>query len=354
MRHAEGQVAGAVLAIFVLASGTGKAEENAKPAREPKGVTVWYRSVEGCPDGAQFLARLESRQIDARLARVGDPVDFVVTLGTGVTGSTGLLERQTSSGIVAVRTLEGETCDQVANALALTLVLVAEGHPTAPNTTEAGAKPVLAVPAPPVGSEGPTESSRHVPEPASGRDARAGTAAPAPPPSATAPEWLVGLGGTLTGGVTPALLLGGQVFGELGGLTPLGTAVRVGISAATASSTVGGDAFRLSLIAGRLEGCPAAIGATLRLTACAALDYGTVLTSGEGAGAQDDSAAWSALAFHGRLALHPHAPLVYEAELGAIVPLTRYELGATGQTVAGYRTAPVGFAAQVSIALHLP
>ena len=59
---------------------------------EPEGPVVWYRSSEGCPDGAAFLARLRSRAQGARLARVNDRIDFVVTLGTSGGRSSGKLE----------------------------------------------------------------------------------------------------------------------------------------------------------------------------------------------------------------------------------------------------------------------
>jgi hypothetical protein len=41
---------------------------------EPDPVWVWYRSSEGCPDGA-FIARLAELGQAARLASVGDRVD---------------------------------------------------------------------------------------------------------------------------------------------------------------------------------------------------------------------------------------------------------------------------------------
>ncbi|HEU4581575.1 MAG TPA: hypothetical protein VFS67_25125 [Polyangiaceae bacterium] len=38
---------------------------------EPDPVWVWYRSSEGCPDGAAFIARLAELGQAARLARWG-------------------------------------------------------------------------------------------------------------------------------------------------------------------------------------------------------------------------------------------------------------------------------------------
>lgn len=45
--------------------------------------SIWYRTGDGCPDGASFLERLGGQSVPARLAAVGDHVDFVVTCPTG-------------------------------------------------------------------------------------------------------------------------------------------------------------------------------------------------------------------------------------------------------------------------------
>lgn len=59
---------------------------------------VWYRTSEGCPDGEAFVSRLSELGKTARLASVGDRVDFVVTLGSGPQESSGRIERQTRGG----------------------------------------------------------------------------------------------------------------------------------------------------------------------------------------------------------------------------------------------------------------
>src|SRR5262245_39186705 len=93
---------------------------------EPAPVWVWYRTSEGCPDGASFVSRLSELGKTARLASVGDRVDFVVTLGAGPDESSGRLERQTRGGTVAIREYRDARCEQVAEALALTLDLALE------------------------------------------------------------------------------------------------------------------------------------------------------------------------------------------------------------------------------------
>src|SRR5262245_27065851 len=83
-------------------------------ARAAEPVAIWYRSAEGCPDGAAFLLELERRATPARLAGMGDHIDFVVTLGADAARGWGRVERQTERGTVAIRELEAKSCDAVA------------------------------------------------------------------------------------------------------------------------------------------------------------------------------------------------------------------------------------------------
>ena len=303
-------------------------------------MNVWYRSVEGCPAGTEFIARVTSKGVPARLASVGDPIDFVVTLGTGTAGSTGLLERQTSEGTVAVRTVEGDTCDQVANALAFSLVLAAEGAtPQAqPAPAATAAEPPAPVPPPPPSS-----------------------AAPPPPrkdavqsPSARSVEWSVGVQGTLTTGVSPSLLPGAALFVQAARLTELGSSLRLSIAGGTTSNEIGANTFRLSIVGGEVEGCPATVGSVLQLAGCAALDFGVMATSSSGRGASSDSAIWSAAELLARLAFHPGRRIAIEAQGGALVPFTRYDLGVGNGSNTLYRTAAAGFAGAIGLALQIP
>jgi hypothetical protein len=328
--HRASLVVAVVLGLFSAAA---NAEERA--------MNVWYRSVEGCPAGTEFIARVTAKGVPARLASVGDSIDFVVTLGTG-TGSTGLLERQTSEGTVAVRTVEGDTCDQVANALALSLVLAAEG--TAPRAQPA--PPAVA----PVPAAPPPTPAVPRPDPP-----------PAPPdqkishsPATRSIEWSVGIQGTLTTGVSPALLPGAALFVDGSRLTRFGSSLRLSIAGGTTSNDVGGNTFRVSLVQGKLEGCPATIGSVVQLAGCAALDLGVMATSGAGAEGSSDSAFWSAAEVLARLALHPGGRIAVEAQGGALVPFTRYELGVGNGSNSLYRTAAAGFAGAVGVAMQIP
>src|SRR6188768_1830901 len=103
---------------------------------ETQPPSVWYRASEACPNGAQFLDKLAESSRRARLAQAGDHIDFVVTLLADGKETVGRLERQTNSGTVAIRELRDETCERVADALALSL-----GLALAP--ADSNAEPVL-------------------------------------------------------------------------------------------------------------------------------------------------------------------------------------------------------------------
>ncbi|HET7542522.1 MAG TPA: hypothetical protein VFK05_21780, partial [Polyangiaceae bacterium] len=167
---------------------------------DPALPAVWYRASETCPNGAQFLDKLAESSRAARLAQGGDHVDFVVTLIADGKGTVGRLERQTDSGIVAIRELRDATCDQVADALALSLGLaLTPGH--------SNAEPALTIPGDAAGTPATTAST--VPSEAaapaapsstatspSGVTATAAPAAIPPAPAAARPEpapaWSIG------------------------------------------------------------------------------------------------------------------------------------------------------------------
>ena len=91
------------------------------PSPEP--AVLWYRSTQGCPDGADFLQRIGDRAPLVRLAEAGDRVDFMVTVAVTPEGASGRLERETDRGTVAIREFEAASCDRVAEVLALNLAL---------------------------------------------------------------------------------------------------------------------------------------------------------------------------------------------------------------------------------------
>ncbi|HWO08879.1 MAG TPA: hypothetical protein VNN80_05345, partial [Polyangiaceae bacterium] len=109
-------------------------DSGATTTAPPAPLSVWYRSSEGCPEGSVFVARLAELGRPATLARVGDRVDFVVTVARTPDASSGRLERQTARGTVAIRELDAARCDEVTEALALSLEIALDPANEAPST----------------------------------------------------------------------------------------------------------------------------------------------------------------------------------------------------------------------------
>lgn len=131
LREARAACLGVALATPALAAAE---PDGASAVQGDAPIRVWYRSSEGCPDGDRFVGRLSELGRRATLARVGDRVDFVVTLAAEPEQSTGRLERQTERGTVAIRQLDASACSEVAEALALSLELALAPDVPAPST----------------------------------------------------------------------------------------------------------------------------------------------------------------------------------------------------------------------------
>lgn len=304
-------------------------------------VWVWYRTSEGCPDGPAFVGRLSALGKDARLARVGDRVDFVVTLGHGASGSSGRLERQTSDGTVAIQEYRDASCEHVAEALALTLDLALE--PAAKRAAPPAA-PVAAARDVPVAVDDPLAVD--------GSAAGATSAAPAGAPGA---GFSLGAQATLASGVAPAVLPGGALFVALEPSWGLVQVLRATLLAGyRASSAPAGD-LDVLLMSARVEGCPLAWrGGSLSLTPCAGVEGGLLRASGAGALGTSDAGLWGSALALGRLGIALGAGVQLEAQAAARLPLVRYEMGSVDGSAAWFQTPPVGVEAGVGMAWQIP
>lgn len=325
----------APLVVVLTCSAGASAQAREEPALLAPAApiaAVWYRSGEGCPDGAAFIERLRTRSIPAQLAQVGDRIDFVVTLGAGPDGGRGRLERQAEKGTVALREVQGKTCEGVADALALSLALswdpsaqppVTEATPASsePPVAERVAAPTLAATASP-----PASASAGSPDPA---------------PDSSPRSVRIGIEGLLWSLTEQSPLFGGALFGELGsshagtGLRPLAR-----LSAQLAFSPDMGEDVEGWIGAARIEGCPVNIGSSrLHLRPCTGLDLGVLGVAGSGSAGASSNAFWAAWSTHARLSWEAGASWGLDAQAGVIVPLTRYELtvGQPAQSIAELR-----------------
>jgi len=317
-------------------------------------VSLWYRSSVGCPSAEAFVARLSAREVAARLAEVGDTIDFVVTLGEGADGrSRGVLERQAATGTVALRQVQDESCEQVADALALSLSLsILHSQPT----LQPAAENEHAADAGTIGEIVAVVPARAQQAPLPTQPAGIPARKPAPTPSRVASRsWWLGLEGTATSGVVPGLLPGGSLFValDLRGRTWLHSALRLSASGRYGSGTSRARDFRVAIWSADLEGCPVVLGSPrVRLQPCAGMQLGQISTEGNGTGGRDDQGIWAAATANSRLVWQV-GPVALEALLGLAMPLIRYSLVAAG-TGAPERTARVGAQLAVGAAVQLP
>jgi hypothetical protein len=344
-----------LLASAALISRVTAAEEEPARAGESALVSVWYRGAEGCPDGTVFIRQVASRTGRARLAEVGDRVDFVVTLGVKDSVSVGRLERQTARGTVAIRELSGDDCEQVADALALTLALTLE--PDESPVAEALPPSAADVPASP--AEAPASAPRPRPPPP--------ILAPASQPvvrrDAPARKTLAADGAQLSwSGSAAALVLGGvsttamPAFGffvqaALSRRGVLRPAIRVGVVRGSAES--GG--LDVSLLAGRVEVCPLEWQrAAVALRPCLSVHAGS-LRAEFGAARSADVAPWLDAGPLLRLEYRPILPIQLELQTGGFFPITRYSFELQGmETEEIHRIARLGWQVGAGVGILVP
>jgi len=320
-------------------------------AADPMAPVIWYRSSEGCPDGAAFVARLSGRAPGARIAEVNDRIDFVVTVGRNGAMSSGRLERQTAGSTVAIREIEAESCEEVADVLAFSLSLAltpaAEATPSVPPTAPSRDE------APPAQSA--TPSAPAVSRPAS-NNASPRFDQPAADPATKAPDarWALGLDvGALTG---PLGALGPWLgaFGErrLGIRSLPGSSARLTALFSRVEDSQAELVFGTA--AGRLEGCPVAVGGhELAVSPCLGFELGFASAEGLSATGRDDSGIWVAGNLLGRLSWRTAPSLVLAVEFGATAPFVRYSfVSESGSSV--YLADSIGFFAAFGGAMVLP
>lgn len=338
MRRVDGtrRVVALIISGTVWFAGTARAES-------PEPPLIWYRSGEGCPDGAGFLERLAARGVKGKLAGVGDPIDFVVTLGTGPDGPRGLLERQTKTGTVAIRRLDGGTCDEIADGLALSLSLA-----DAPE--ERRREPVPSTPGP---------NSEKNPEPVATEPARDhATSEPPPAPRASSARFAIGLQGNAVFRVAPDPMPGVSLFldFEPGGAGLLArSSIRAGAFGFSGGSSVEGYDFRTWVAGGRVGACPTWLGSpSVRVHPCVAMDLGTIRTVGTGATGHASGAFWAAAGFGLRLDVPVSDRFALEAQADAQFPLTRYDIVAGPAEITLFKTAAATFGGSIGAYFTLP
>jgi hypothetical protein len=315
---------------------------------------VWYRTSEGCPDGEAFVSRLSELGKTARLARVGDRVDFVVTLGSGPGESSGRLERQTRRGIVAIREYRDARCEQVAEALALTLDLALEPDAApAASATSSPARPSVAATAaraeglPVPRSSASTPAARETGADAAGATAASGERARSP--------IALGAQASIATGIAPGALPGGALFVDGHADGAWLASWRASLFGAYVESTAQQREIEVLLLGARAEGCPLELRRDpIVFSPCLAVDAGLLRATGPSSRGATDTGFWGAIAGHGRAAAALGEGVSVELQVGGLVPLVRYEMGTEDGGAAWFRTRGLGFAASLGAAWRIP
>ncbi|MEY2930636.1 MAG: hypothetical protein RL033_1385 [Pseudomonadota bacterium] len=242
----------------------------------------------------------------AELASVGDPVDFTVSVASVTTGSSGRLERQTAAGQMAIRNVSAPTCEQVVEGLALSLDLALGPEPAA--------APVL---------------------------------------RPWSEELSFGLAATLATGVAPGALPGLALFAEVGRTS----SARLRLEARAArgeSEGRAGVALEVTLLGGRLQGCPLALVAgDWSWAPCVALSLGRLWAEGAQRSGRADAGLWASAGASSRVDWQLGRTFALGFELGAALPLVRYQMGAA-EDAPLYRTRAFGLELALGVALALP
>jgi hypothetical protein len=248
----------------------------AAPADEA--VRFDYRAPPGCPDAEAFANRVQERTARARLGELHELArTFVVEIRTDDAGATARLSFIDSRGAPVVRSVRGQTCDEVVSAIALVTALAIDAGPSPagePAPAVASAPPPAA---PPASTErAPKGNKRFV---------------RAPEPDVLA--WLVGVHASVSTWLGPSPNLGVGVFGEVGAYA--GASARLTLLYSTSHELVGlpdGTFRRADFMAfvARAEGCPHAfaLGAGFRFVPCLALGVGWL----EGKGDEENVNPW--------------------------------------------------------------
>jgi hypothetical protein len=347
---------GALLLAFCLLCGSAFAEE---------GVRWRYVAPPECPSEQEFRAQVRARLL--RNSRVSESAQNE-SYGAGVTVEVRLepserravLRLEEPGAPVVERTVEGDSCAELASGLALITALAfgAEPEPTNATTPDAprASEPEAATP-----TNTPTRPRNEAPftktvrtehgkqDRGSARSLR----------SSSRPLGMEGgAGGWLNTWSAPAGALGADAFLRLAPRAHGGWSLRVAGLYGFGSSSVEDRRAAFTFLGGRAEGCPISEIVPLELLgeACLALDLGALRGQGEEGSALLEGASrtvfWAAAAIVGRVRgrLGERIFLEGQAELG--LPLVRHEFVFEEPRDRIFRTPAAGFGARVGLGVQ--
>jgi hypothetical protein len=266
---------GAALVVIASVLGASSAARAEAPVPSSLSVRVDYQGPPDCPTSSDFTARLTTRSPHLRLTPDDESAPkLVVRVTHGAHGrdAHGVLSIHYADGNQAKRTVDGDTCDSIVDALALMSAMaldptVALGGP-APDAPPPAAPPtVVEPPVTKVADEDADRARRAV-------DLRQGV------------HLAMGLGGGVAFGFAPVAVPDVGAFVELahassGAWSP---SVRAGFDYATSgNASVSGGGMSVVRSVGVLDACPLAWnGGPFRLSPCAVFEGGVLSARGQG------------------------------------------------------------------------
>ena len=244
------------------------------PARGAKDdhvpIILNYTAPLECPAADRFLSEVASRTALFRPAEPNEPgTTLTVVIKEVRGGHRGTLKLEAQDGATSSRHVSAADCEQIVSALALMTALAID-----PNASTASTATV-AKPPPPAAPVAP--SVLNTPPPV------------AAPERSSAPRRIrfqVGMGLEALGGVAPKPLLLVRPYAELGSSGPSrwSSALRLSVGFGRKVVRESSEGAEYTLLAGRLEGCPARFRAwhAVQISPCVAMDAGRLEVVGIG------------------------------------------------------------------------
>jgi hypothetical protein len=285
---------------------------------ESADVGVRYQAPNTCPTEQDFFAKARWRNPRIGAPISPEPPQLLVTIEPGTTSPfVGRLERVTATGTVGVREIQGETCDELATALALITAVTGDLLARSDErTVVAGSESAALL------SAGSSDEAR--PE----RDAQV------QPTGAAGVRWQTGASGMLATGVTDRAIFGGGAFVQLSARTSATWApsARLSLSYARSSWTSpnieSGAQADFTRMMASVDGCPVQLGDPLNVSVqpCVRASAGRLTASGTGrpAGPAQESALWLDVGVLARGHWQVTGAAFVDLETALVFPLQRY------------------------------
>jgi hypothetical protein len=322
--------------------------EPAQAPAQPEPVLVVVDPANGCVTASEFFDQVRRRTPRAREAEPGESARrFSVTIENKVP-VIGRLLTENTDGTAAVREVQGTSCQDVADALALVVAVTLD--PLADQSRAWGNHR----------ARGPRSARPSSGSPARLPPVRTTRAPPKPEPKARF-EHALGGEATIRAGLIaqPMPGLGARYWGSLAAEGGAGLLLTVGGSwtfaadAEAAGYASGGVRYHLKAFDAGVCPVGARLGARVRLYPCGGLTLGELQAEGiQLPGKRSDSALFAAGALEVRWMIELTGPLGFVGAAGLSVPVQNYSVEVAGNEQPVDSTNPVSFVGALGLVLR--